>query len=209
MKNLLTFLLAILLVSAAIPVSLAQTQKSQPGTGHVTDPRFFPLKDIKPGMKGTAKTIFQGDTPEEFGFDVLGVIDGYPNPKQQIVLIKLTGALADRTGIFQGMSGSPAYIDGKLVGAIAYGFSFSKEPIGGITPIEQMIDIFKDNSDSAAPVSTPVSEAHKKYSFNDLVAVSNTPNQQAGMTSLPSTPSTMIGGEYAAVPSLAPTLDKL
>src|SRR6185295_5673401 len=101
MKYLLTLLLiAILLVPISIPVALAQSSKSETAK---SDPRFFPLDDIKPGMKGVARTIFQGDKPEEFGFEVLGLLDGFPNPKEKIVIMKLTGTLSDRTGIFQGM----------------------------------------------------------------------------------------------------------
>src|SRR5258708_3859917 len=166
MKYLIALLFATLLVSASFPVALAQTEKKDPAV----DPRFFPLDQIKPGMKGVARTIFQGDKPEEFGFEVLGLIDGFPNPKEKIVIMKLTGTLADRTGIFQGMSGSPAYIDGKLVGAVAYGFPFSKEPIGGITPIQQMVDIFKDH---AAGGQAQTADIHKKYSFKDLAVLDN------------------------------------
>ena len=194
MKYLRVLLTAVLLIPISIPFAQAQTPKSDPVK---TDPRFFPLDEIKPGMKGVARTIFQGDKPEEFGFEVLGLLDGFPNPKEKIVIMKLTGTLSDRTGIFQGMSGSPAYIDGKLVGAVAYGFPFSKEPIGGITPIQQMVDIFRDNS----PAPPKTAQVHKKYSFSDLsVAASTTTTQLPA----PMIPSTTIGTEYGAVPSMAP-----
>src|SRR6266700_729498 len=118
MKYLLSLLFAVLLVSVSFPIANAQNPKTDSAR---SDPRFFPLDQIKPGMKGVARTIFQGDKPEEFGFEVLGIIDGFPNPKERVILMKLTGPLTDRTGVFAGMSGSPAYIDGKLVGAVAYG----------------------------------------------------------------------------------------
>lgn len=107
------------------------------------DARLFPLEDIKAGMKGISRTVFSGTEPEEFGVEVLGVLPGFPGPHQSTIIARLSGKQVDRTSVFAGMSGSPVFIDGKLVGAIAYSFPFSKEPIAGITPIKQMIDIFE------------------------------------------------------------------
>jgi hypothetical protein len=109
---------------------------------------LFPLEDIRPGMKGTARTVFSGTEAEDFGIEVLGVIPGFPGPRQSAIIAKLSGANAERTGVFAGMSGSPVFIDGKLVGAIAFSFPFSKEPIAGITPIKQMIDLFNKGSEN-------------------------------------------------------------
>ena len=109
---------------------------------------LFPLEDIRPGMKGTARTVFSGTEAEDFGFEVLGVIPGFPGPRQSAIIARLSGANAERTGVFAGMSGSPVFIDGKLVGAIAFSFPFSKEPIAGITPIKQMIDLFNKGSEN-------------------------------------------------------------
>ncbi|HEY0384673.1 MAG TPA: hypothetical protein VGC64_01615, partial [Pyrinomonadaceae bacterium] len=111
------------------------------------DPRLFPLEDLRPGMKGTSWTVFSGTEPEEFGVEILGVLPGYPAPRQTAILARLSGKNVDRTGVFAGMSGSPVYIDGKLVGAIAFSFPFAKEAIAGITPIKQMIDIFERGSE--------------------------------------------------------------
>ena len=96
-------------------------------------------------MRGTARTVFRGTEPEEFNVEIFGVVPGAIGPKQDLIIGKLSGGGADRTHVFAGMSGSPVYIDGKLVGAISYSFPFSKEPICGITPIEQMISIFEQN----------------------------------------------------------------
>lgn len=104
---------------------------------------LFPLEQLKPGMKGVAHTVFSGSEPQEFGIEILGVLNGYTGPRQSTIIAKLSGPNVDRTGVFAGMSGSPVFIDNKLVGAIAYSFPFSKEPICGITPIKQMIDIFE------------------------------------------------------------------
>src|SRR2546430_5184142 len=110
------------------------------------DSHLFALEDLRPGMKGTSRTVFSGTEPEEFGVEILGVLPGFPGPRQSAIIAKLNGANVEKTGVFAGMSGSPVYIDGKLVGAIAFSFPFSREPICGITPIKQMIDIFEKGS---------------------------------------------------------------
>ena len=106
----------------------------------------MPLSEVKEGMRGTARTVFRGSEPEEFGVEILGVVPGGIGPRQDMIVGKISGGGADRTAVFAGMSGSPVYIDGKLVGAISYSFPFSKEAICGITPIEQMISIFEDKA---------------------------------------------------------------
>lgn len=100
----------------------------------------FPLRDIRPGMKGVGKTVFSGSKIEEFQVEILGVLDG-SGPKQSVILARLSGGPLAETGVMQGMSGSPIYIDGKLAGALALAFSFSKAPIAGIRPIEEMLAI--------------------------------------------------------------------
>jgi hypothetical protein len=99
---------------------------------------FFPLKDVRPGMHGVGRTVFHGQQIEEFQVEILGVLENL-GPKQAIILARLSGGPLAETGVLQGMSGSPVYIDGKLLGAIALGFPFSKEPIAGIQPIESML----------------------------------------------------------------------
>ncbi len=107
---------------------------------------IYPLKDIRPGMKGIGKTVFSGDRIDQFQVEVLGVLQNI-GPKQSIILAKLSGGPLAETGVLQGMSGSPVYIDGRLVGAVAMGFGFSKQPIAGIRPIEEMLRV----GDSPAP----------------------------------------------------------
>src|SRR5829696_9077239 len=104
---------------------------------------YYPLEDVRTGQKGVARTVFAGTEPEEFGLEILGVLPGFPAPRKTVIIAKLSGAQVERTSVFAGMSGSPVFIDGKLVGAIAYSFPFAKEPIAGITPIKQMLDIFE------------------------------------------------------------------
>src|SRR5947209_7006121 len=99
---------------------------------------FFPLKDVRPGLRGIGRTVFYGNRVEDFQVEILGVLENL-TPKQSIILAKLSGGPLAQTGVMQGMSGSPVYIQGKLLGAVALGFPFSKEAIAGIQPIDQMI----------------------------------------------------------------------
>ena len=100
--------------------------------------QILPLKDVRAGMKGTGLTVFSGNTVQNFDAEILGVIEN-ASPGQSIILARLSGGPLAQTGVIQGMSGSPVYIDGKLIGAVALGFAFSKEPICGIRPIAEMI----------------------------------------------------------------------
>lgn len=91
-------------------------------------------------MRGTGKTVFSGDRVEDFEAEILGVLDNI-GPKQSLILAKLSGGPLARTGVMQGMSGSPVYIDGRLIGAVAMAFPFATEPIAGIRPIEEMVKV--------------------------------------------------------------------
>ena len=107
----------------------------------IESPPVFPLKDIKAGQRGTGHTVFASARgPEPFSFEVLGVMRGYLGPGEDLIIARLIGEQIERTGVISGMSGSPAYIDGKLVGAVGYRFGqFTKDAIAGITPIERML----------------------------------------------------------------------
>src|SRR5262249_23135338 len=98
----------------------------------------LPLRDVKVGMHGVGKTVFSGDRIEEFQVEILGVLENV-GPKESLILARLSGGPLASTGVMQGMSGSPVYIDGKLAGAVAMAFPFSKEPIAGIRPIQDML----------------------------------------------------------------------
>ena len=145
--NRFTLILSAILV--AVMATLAAAQK--PVATKVNGPELFALEDLRPGMKGTARTVFSGSETEEFGVEILGVLPGFPGPRQSAIIAKLSGANVEKTSVFAGMSGSPVYIDGKIVGAIAFSFPFSKEPIAGITPIKQMIDLFDKGSGNLKP----------------------------------------------------------
>jgi hypothetical protein len=127
--------------------------------------QFFPLSELKEGMKGTARTVFRGSEPEEFQVEILGIVPGAIGPHQDMIVGRISGGSADRTSVFAGMSGSPVYINGKLVGAISYSFPFSKEPICGITPIAQMLAIFEQNQKVKQKAQEP-----RAVSFAELAA---------------------------------------
>jgi hypothetical protein len=115
------------------------TREEKPGK-RSNDPNCIPVDDIKPGMKGYALTVFQGVTPDKFEIEVVDVVRDYL-PGQDAVLFSSPDPRMQHSGIVGGMSGSPIYIQGKLAGALAYGYRFNKDPLGGLTPIENMLEI--------------------------------------------------------------------
>jgi hypothetical protein len=120
--------LRILLVSLAF----CAVAGAQPAAG------IMPLGDVRAGMRATGRTVFAGGQVEEFQVEVLGVMENV-GPRQSIILAKLSGGPLGHTGVMQGMSGSPVYYEGKLLGAVALSFPFSKDPIAGIRPAEEMM----------------------------------------------------------------------
>jgi len=109
-------------------------------SGASAAPEIFPLKDVHAGQHGVGRTVFSGTKVEEFQVEVLGVLENL-GPRESIILARLSGGPLANTGVMQGMSGSPVYIDGKLVGAVAMSFPLSKEAIAGIRPIEDMLRV--------------------------------------------------------------------
>jgi hypothetical protein len=97
------------------------------------------VDQIRPGMKGHGLTVFEGTKPEKFGVEVIDVIKNF-RPRQDAILIKTFHPRLDVVNVVRGMSGSPIYIDGKMIGAYAYGWSFGKEPVAGVTPIASMLE---------------------------------------------------------------------
>ena len=100
----------------------------------------MPISDVHAGMRGIGKTVFSGDKIEDFDVEILGILEN-TGPKQSLILGRLSGGPLEHTGVLQGMSGSPVYIDGKLIGAVALAFPYSKDPIAGIRPIEEMLRV--------------------------------------------------------------------
>lgn len=102
--------------------------------------RYLPVDQIRPGMVGIGRTVFQGTTIEEFKAHILGVIRSNIGPQRDLILARLEGGPLAKTGVIAGMSGSPVYVDGQLIGAVSYALgAFATEPIAGITPIDEMV----------------------------------------------------------------------
>lgn len=146
-----------------------------PGAVSNKEISIFPVSELKEGMRGTARTVFRGHRSEEFSVEILGVIPNWIGPKQDMIIGRLSGANAERTFVFAGMSGSPVYIDGKLIGAISYSFPFAKEPICGITPFEQMISAVEKSSSGAVSSREP-----KTFSYAELLSDNWRPDFSAG-----------------------------
>jgi hypothetical protein len=103
--------------------------------------RTYPVDDLKPGMVAVGRTVFEGDRLDEFKAHILGVLRNVIGPRRNLILARLEGGPLANTGVIAGMSGSPVYIDGRLVGAVSYSLGqFAKEPIAGITPFDEMVD---------------------------------------------------------------------
>jgi len=112
--------------------------------------QIMPISQIKAGQKGKGRTVFSENAIEEFDADILGVIKNY-QPKRDVIIARLKGRNLETTGVIAGMSGSPVYIDGKLIGAVAFSFPYAKEPIAGITPISDMLAISKAPAKASLP----------------------------------------------------------
>lgn len=115
---------------------------------------IFPLDQVRPGMVGVGRTVFEGSRIEEFRVEIIGVLAN-TGPQRSIILARLEGGPLAQTGVIAGMSGSPVFIDGKLLGAVAYGFPFSKETIAGITPMGEMVEAGRSDTPRAAATRFP------------------------------------------------------
>ena len=125
--------LALVLTGLSLSTIKLTAQTSQP---------TIPVDQIHPGMRGYALTVFEGIKPESMDVEVLGVMHNTNGPKGDIILIRLHGTKVEYTGVVAGMSGSPVYLNGRLAGALAFRIGeFSKEPIAGVTPIADMLEI--------------------------------------------------------------------
>src|SRR5271170_6593536 len=180
------------LALAAVP-SLFPLRAQAPTTTEI-----IPVSEVRAGMKGYAYTIFAGDQVEKFDLEVIGVMPNFLGPQQSIILVQLTGTKVEHTGVVAGMSGSPVYIEGKLAGALSLKLGvFTKEPIGGVTPIE---DVMRPQPQDNAP-----SISAQQFAL---------PNEAASRTGLPSgsslepiaTPLVFSGFQSATLQQFAPQI---
>lgn len=147
-------------------LGLAQSHSNdKPAQTKTLQTQIMTVNEVRPGMKGVAYTVFQGTQPEPMEVEVLGLLKNMNGPRSDVVLVRLHGEKPEFTGVVAGMSGSPVYIGGKLLGAIAYRIGqFSKEPIAGVTPIEQMLEIneFDRSVPPQGSVAAPKTRAAEK-----------------------------------------------
>jgi len=147
--------------------------------------RIMPEDQVKAGMHGVAYTVFEGVKPEPIDVEILGVLRNMAGPKSDVILVRLHGSKVEYTGVVAGMSGSPVYIDGKLVGAIAYRIGeFSKEPIAGITPAASMMEISEFDKAPGPDLDAAKSEAKPGASPTASPGMSPLPTEAAGFTNL-------------------------
>ncbi|HWC20259.1 MAG TPA: SpoIVB peptidase S55 domain-containing protein [Terriglobales bacterium] len=162
MKSILSYLARIFPLVLLCSMALAQTPAAKPQGARVA-PEIMSVSELHRGMRGVAYTVFEGTKPEAMDVEILGVLPNLNGPKSDLILARLHGDKVEFTGVVAGMSGSPVYVDGKLVGAISYRIGqFSKEPIAGITPIEEMLEI--DAMDRSQPEPVSASRAPKMMS---------------------------------------------
>ena len=130
------------LLLCLLAIATASSAASEiPNTAPLNAP-LMTVDQVRPGMKGVAYTVFQGTQPQPMEVEVLGVLRDVNGPKSDVILVRLGGDKAEYSGVVAGMSGSPVYVDGKLLGALAFRIGvFSKEPIAGVTPIAEMLEI--------------------------------------------------------------------
>ena len=149
-------LCSLLLLTLAL--SLAGFASSSPSNAVPLNAPVMSVDQVRPGMKGVAYTVFQGTQPEPMEVEILGVLRDVNGPKSDIILVRLRGEKPEYSGVVAGMSGSPVYVDGKLLGALAFRIGqFSKEPIAGVTPIADMLEI--SELDHSQPAETQPASA--------------------------------------------------
>lgn len=189
---LLTLLLTATAAAQSVPPRPAPAETQSSKLKPENSKGFFPISEVRPGMRGVGYTVFEGSEPKAFEVEILGVLEGFPNPNQSAVISRLLGPDVKRTSVFAGMSGSPVYIDGRLLGAVAFGYQFMTEPIAGITPIQSMIDVFEQKQEEKTgekSSDTPRSVSFSEIAFNEnsreFAAFVNAPALGAHLVSSP------------------------
>jgi hypothetical protein len=138
----LLLLLCLALAFAQVPARLHAQAAPAPAGPPPSSGGFFPLSEVHRGLKATAWTVFTGTAPEAMDVEILGVLRGGRGPGHDMILVQLHGAHPEYTGVVAGMSGSPVYVGNRLLGSLSYRIGqFSKDPIAGVTPIEQMLEV--------------------------------------------------------------------
>lgn len=150
-----------ILAAALVAASLMAVPAPRAGAQATACPEPYPVESLRAGMMARGLTVERGYQPTEFDVEILGVLTSALGPGKDLVIIEASGPMLDRAGgIWAGMSGSPVYLDGKLVGAVAYGLSFGPSKVGGVTPALDMLEILDYPSESSG-------SARRRVAMND------------------------------------------
>lgn len=182
-----------------VPIVIAAAALFSAALATAADPTM-PLSQIRKGMHGYGVTVFEGTKLERFDVEILGVLNNI-GPGQDMILAKVDSPEVRRSGVIAGMSGSPIYIDGKCIGALAYGWQFAKEPVTGITPIDEMLRI----AEASTAQSPALASAHPTSAGEFLKAIENGKSEQlfekmTGAFAQPSAASALTAAKPIAVP---------
>lgn len=142
---------------------------------------YLATNEVKPGMKGYGLSVFHGTAIEKFDFTVIGVLKKVMSGRDAI-LVKLSGPAMENNNVIRGMSGSPCYVNGKLIGAVSFGYDFSKEPIAGVTPIVEMLDGLAGGDEQKTPIAKAIQRGFK-VPFNES-GLQNTSSGELHMSPL-------------------------
>lgn len=149
------------LAIATLVLSVVVSGPAGGGVGQC--PEIKPVDEVQDGMVGTGYTVVKGTTPVAFEVEILGVLEDGIGPGRDLIVIKAKGEHLRRAGgIWAGMSGSPVYVDGELIGAVAYGFSYGPSKIGGVTPAEDMVDVLDYGAGGSAPARVRLSRSMRQ-----------------------------------------------
>lgn len=170
------------------PAASARAGEPDPAT-------YWRVEDVRTGMRGVGRTVMVGTRLEEFHAEVLGVMRDV-SPGRDMILCRLDGCKLEHSGIIQGMSGSPIYVEGKLLGAVAYAWEFAKDPIAGVTPFAQMVQYVRSNDRRlAAEAARPaIAEARRSAGWREFLPALAAAQAPPLVVSPAPTPATLGGG---------------
>jgi hypothetical protein len=200
----LAIFLATATVGRAAPAAASSTQSTGTLPAHTSghSAGIIPLAEVRAGMKGYGLTVFSGTKPERFDIRVIGVLHNFL-PKQDVILIQSDDPRLLHSGIVAGMSGSPIYIEGRLAGALAYGWHFAKDPIAGVTPIETMLTEMR--RPLRGRLFTPMAEAaNERHRSLDQLLAERAADKKGLLSQLPLPPRLIDGASSSLVRASVP-----